>query len=109
MRHCSELETDEEASVEYGVNRKSILTKLKYLDICNGALIPDVMHDVLEGVLQYEAKLVLKHIHDRRYMRLSHLNHLLEVIELGYMETSSRPSPIVLNMEDRSLRQNGIN
>ncbi len=107
MDHCTEIGIDNGASREYGVNRKSILTELKYLNICSGALIPDVMHDMLEGLLQYEAKLVMKHIIDCHYMRLSHLNHLIESFELGYMEITSRPSPIILNMDDRTLRQNG--
>ena len=67
------------------------------------------MHDVLEGVLQYEAKLVLAHlIRHCRHIRLSHLNNTIESIELGYMEVSSRHSPTVHNMEDKHLKQNGM-
>ncbi len=28
--------------------------------MCDGGLVPDVMHDILEGALQYEIKLLLK-------------------------------------------------
>jgi len=28
--------------------------------VCDGGLLPDVMHDILEGALQYEVKLLLK-------------------------------------------------
>ena len=105
LRHCVEIETSAEASVRYGVNRKSILTQLQFFNICSGALIPDVMHDVLEGVLQYETKLILSHITSCHYISLSHVNHLIECIELGYMEVSSRPSTIVLNMD---LKLNGM-
>ena len=109
MRHCAEIETDEEASTRYGVKRKSLLTQLQYFNICSGALIPDVMHDVLEGVLQYEAKLVLSHITSGcHYISLSRVNHLLECIELGYMEVCNRPSAVVLNMDDKHLKQNGM-
>ena len=108
LRHCVEIETSAEASVRYGVNRKSILTQLQFFNICSGALIPDVMHDVLEGVLQYETKLILSHITSCHYISLSHVNHLIECIELGYMEVSSRPSTIVLNMDDKHLKQNGM-
>jgi hypothetical protein len=34
---------------------------LKFFNICEN-LIPDVMHDVLEGALQYELKLLLQYI-----------------------------------------------
>ena len=50
---CEALEGAEATrkSVEFGINCKSILTTLHYFDICSGVLVPDVMHDVLEGVL----------------------------------------------------------
>lgn len=108
MHHCEKVARDESASVKYGVNRKSVLTQLKYFDICGGGLIPDIMHDMLEGLLQYEAKLVLKHTVESHYVSLRQINHIIESIELGYMEIANRPSsPIVLNMEDKSLKQNG--
>jgi len=28
--------------------------------VCNGGLLPVIMHDVLEGALQYEVKLMLQ-------------------------------------------------
>ena len=109
LLHCAELETNDGASRDFGVNRKSELLRLQFFNLCSGALVPDIMHDVLEGLLQYEAKLVLAHIISGcRYIRLSHLNHLFESIELGYMEVSDRPSPIVLNMDDNHLKQNGM-
>ena len=35
---------------------------MEYFHVCNGSLIPDIMHDVLEGALQYEVKLMLQFI-----------------------------------------------
>lgn len=50
LRHCDEVEAvGNEASVLYGVNHRSSLLQLRYLYLCSGALLPDVMHDVLEG------------------------------------------------------------
>ena len=70
MHHCESLEDDpanyEENSKEFGVNYRSKLLELKYFDICGGGLVADVMHDLLEGTLQYEAKLVLKHVIGQR-------------------------------------------
>ena len=64
------------------------------------------MHDILEGVLQYETKLVLIHIiQDCHYLTLKHLNHLIAYDNLGCMEVSSRPSEISLS--DDKLKQNG--
>lgn len=106
LRICDEVEVDSDASREYGVNRKSVLTKLQYFDICSGALVPDIMHDVLEGVLQYETKLILIHIiQSCHYLTLKHLNRLITSVNLGYMEVSNRPSEISLS--DDKLKQNG--
>ena len=42
---------------------------------CNGSLVPDVMHDILEGALQYEVKLMLQFMVDtERYFTLDELN-----------------------------------
>ncbi len=107
---CAHVE-DPDASTEYGINRRSILLDLKYLDICSGSLLPDVMHDILEGALQYELKLVLQYcIRTRRFFRLSALNEKIEGMELGYME-SDRPAPITaktLRSTSNVLKQKGI-
>ena len=51
--HCSLIAEDSsgKASRDYGVNRDSILNQLTYFHVCDGSLLPDVMHDLLEGVL----------------------------------------------------------
>ncbi len=69
------------------------------------------MHDVLEGALQYEAKLMLQvMIYDEGYFTLSSLNTRLENMELGYMEAKNRPTPIAektLRAPGLTLKQNG--
>ena len=69
------------------------------------------MHDLLEGALQYEVKLMLKEfiLHDH-YFTLERLNSKLENMELGYMESKDRPSPIsdvTLKSKDNRLTQAG--
>lgn len=68
MQQCELIETDAsgENSTLYGVNCRSVLMELAYFDVCSGALLPDIMHDLLEGVLQYEAKLLLNHMINER-------------------------------------------
>ena len=74
---------------------RSVLSELKYFDVVAGSMVPDVMHDVLEGVLQYEAKLMLKQfINHDHYLTLPQLNQQIEAFELGYSEAKSRPSLI---------------
>ena len=70
------------------------------------------MHDALEGVLQYEMKLMLcNFVFDKQYFSASSFTHFMDVFELGYMEVSNRPTPItkkILKKKDHSLMQNGI-
>lgn len=66
-RQCDILEQEDLSSLDhqhfsmmFGVNRRSLLTSLSYFDVTSGILIPDVMHDFLEGVVPLEFKLMLK-------------------------------------------------
>lgn len=47
-------------SMTFGVNRRTLLSTLRYFEVTSGALVPDVMHDILEGALPLELKLMLK-------------------------------------------------
>ena len=69
------------------------------------------MHDLLEGTLQYGAKLILKHIIGNGYVTYAKFKRILEGLELGYMEADDKPSQIslaVINSGDKSLGQKGI-
>jgi len=69
------------------------------------------MHDLLEGVLQYEVKLLLaQFISEDRYFTLEQLNHRIESFELGYSEARDRPTQIAsttLSYNDNHLKQSG--
>lgn len=44
---------------------------LEHFDVCK-CLIPDVMHDILEGALQYETKLCLQYLIEKaKYFTVS--------------------------------------
>ena len=98
-------------SKEYGINRRSVLNDLKYFHVCNGAFIPDIMHDVLEGVLQYEIKLLLHHmINDENYFYLHAFNSKLQSLELSSTEKKNKPTSILLKTlrsKGNFLKQNG--
>ena len=49
---------------------------LKYFNICNGGLLPD-MCNVLEGALVYEAKLIMQHCIHNQYLSFT-------TVESGY-------------------------
>ena len=106
LQHCTMVENDTTGrlSIEYGVNSRTSLLELETFDICSGTLLPDVMHDILEGVLQHVLQLLLTYcIDEKQYFTLKMLNDKIEGVELGYME-DTRPA-IIDNC--KHLRQNG--
>ena len=106
-----ESDTSGAASKEYGINRQSALNSLRYFHVCDGSLIADVMHDLLEGVLQYEVKLMLQYmINVENYFTLHMFNSKLENLELGRIDSNNRPTCIMMktiSSEGSSLKHNG--
>ena len=106
-----EIQDDPAMSVEYGSNHKSILMELQYFDLCSGVLVQDAMHDLMEGVLQYETKLMLCHYINNRNFTLENLNVAIENLELCSNMQSDRPTIIkatTLHSEGNLLKQKGI-
>ena len=69
-------------------------------------LPPDVLHDILEGLLQYEVKLLLGHlINEEHLFTLKQLNQQLESFDYGYHMSKDKPSPI----SDARLHSQGSN
>lgn len=110
-KECKEAEEAANKSVQYGINSKCIFNDLKYFHTSTGVLLPDIMHDVLEGGLQYEAKLMLKQfVYEDKYFTSADLSYRLENYGFGYMDSKNRPTPItskILKNDDNSLCQNG--
>ena len=110
-KQCDEVLTHgEHFSKTYGINRKPVLNKSRYYHVIGG-LPADIMHDILEGVLQYEVKELLKHyIKVQHLFTLEHLNHQIASYDFGYYNDKNRPSQITelkLSSADNSLRQHG--
>ena len=57
----------------YGINMESILNSSTYFHVIDG-LPPDIMHDVLEGALPYEIKLMLGYYLQNRYINVKEVN-----------------------------------
>lgn len=91
------------------MNRRSVLLELQYFDVCD-SLLPDVMHDVLEGCLQYEAKLLLHYCIDQKFFTRKTLNHKISTFDFGHTVENNRPATIshtTLRSGDNLLKQKG--
>ena len=110
MIDCTTLEDDEisreETSKQLGINYRSILFELEYLDV--DMLLPDVMHDLLESTLQCEAKFVLRHALVEKYISYTSFSKNLNGLELEADNRPSEMSSATLHSNDRHLGQKGI-
>lgn len=69
------------------------------------------MHDILEGMLQYEIKEMLKHyIKVQHYLTLEELNGRISSYDFGYPNNKNKPTLICeqrFSSNDNSLKQHG--
>ena len=98
-------------SFNSGINTRSPLNKLKYFHVCNFGLPPDVMHDLLEGYVEYTTKLLLNQlINKEKLFTLQHLNNLIVHFNYGGNDARNKPNCLTtkeLLCEDHGLNQSG--
>ena len=74
--HCEKISTlgHDYAAKAYGITRNAALNRLVYFHVVDG-LPPDVMHDLLEGAVNCEVKVMLRtYIYDKELFTLTRLN-----------------------------------
>lgn len=86
-------------SVMYGINRTSILEEVPGFSVIAG-LPHDVMHDLFEGVVNYELKLFLPHCVSKGYFTIKDLNSRIEGYDFGRED-----KPSVIKVDDHNQIQ----
>ena len=77
----------------YGVRRDSILNKSRYFHVTEG-LVPDVMHDVLEGCAPYAVKQLLKYLDYSAIVTIREVNDQIQ--HFLYVPLDARNKPTVI-------------
>ena len=94
-----------------GVNHDSVLNDIPDFNVANGQMPQDAMHILLEGVLPFELKLMLKvFVSDKHYFELDDLNERLNSFVFGRNESRTKPPKAFERkhvMGDASLRLSG--
>ena len=110
MKNSVDLFIMANTSVMFMASTEVPLNQSRYYHVVGG-MPGDCMHDVLEGVLQYEVKeLLLQLIKVKRLFTLEELNRRCACFDFGYYNDTNKPSPIgknKLNSADHSLRLHG--
>lgn len=109
--HCEGLGgvLHDHIATTYGLVRDSILNSTKYFHIVDG-LVPDIMHDLLEGSLALCTKLLLQHFIQTKCFSVELLNQRISSFSYGHCDAKNKPSAIqhhVVSSTDSKLGQSG--
>ena len=97
------VQQDATLATDFGIRYKSSFISGSF-HVVDG-LPPDIMHDMLEGVVPLEMSLVLKSLIDKGYFTLDDLNHTLESWNYGPLDKADKPV-LIANTFGESLKQN---
>lgn len=67
-----------------------------------------LLHDLLEGVVPYELKLLLNYLIENKYITVAIVNERINSFDFGYSELSDKPSLLderVLKSNDQKIWQ----
>jgi hypothetical protein len=108
-RQAQLVSADPGSARVYGVKGKSALNSFfKFFHVVGG-LPSDIMHDILEGVLQLHVKSLLsRFVLENKFFTLDELNKRLLHFPFGSNDSSNRPS-LINNSKtaDRHMNQSG--
>ena len=96
---CNEIDgaptgqTKADLKITYDINHRSLLCDLYHFDITT-QLPQDIMHTLLEGVVQYELRHILSHYISTGEFTLAQLNAAIHTQSYGYSEVANRPDPL---------------
>lgn len=77
-----------------GIKSSCLLNSLKYFHIAENVTV-DVMHDLLEGIVPFELKLIISSfIFDKKYFTLGIFNSRLASYDYGYTDRSNKPTAL---------------
>ena len=79
-----------------GVSRNCILNDLGYFHVVDNVAM-DIMHDLLEGVLPMEVKLVMKVLIDRKEFSLLELNSRISSFSYGFTDKQNCPTQFTVH------------
>jgi len=78
----------------YGINERTSLMDVKYFSIFEYRLPHDMMHDLLEGLVPHEIKLMVLYYTSNHFFTLQEFNERLINFNFGYSE-KDKPLPIL--------------
>lgn len=91
--HLKAVRAEPELGRVYGVVSECPFSELEFFDVTNGCP-PDIMHDLLEGIVPRVLKLALKKLIQERHFTLEFLNNRITSFNYGFSDKTDKPVPI---------------
>lgn len=106
-RHCAAIQQNPPlACSTFGVKRTCLLNSLQLFHTSESHAV-DIMHNLLEGVLQYQLKLVFQFL-IKNSISLSSLAERIMSFNYGYTQRKHRPSRLKLDDNSKDLGLNTV-
>ena len=110
--HCDGLggPLHDHIATTYGIVCNSVLNSCRYFYVTDG-LVPDIMHDILEGSLELCMRQLLIHfIREDKVISLEHLNARIASFKYGPSEVKNKPTALASTsvQVDGRLKQSGM-
>lgn len=90
--HYSHLVENPRENSCFGVKRNSIFNSLSYFNVSNNFVF-DIMHDILEGVGQYEIKLLFEYL-KQNFISYENILQRVYAFNYGFMDKKNRPTGV---------------
>lgn len=104
--HCDAIQQNPALASTFGVKRTCLLNSLQMFHTSDNYAV-DIMHDLLEGVVQYELKLVFQYL-IKNSISLSSLSERIMSFNYGYTQRKNRPNGIRLDDNRKDLGLNAV-
>ncbi|XP_035989246.1 uncharacterized protein LOC110368027 isoform X1 [Fundulus heteroclitus] len=88
--HLARIQQKPDDKATYGVNSSSPFDTLRYFDVTK-SLPPDIMHDLLEGVIPLVMKLVICKAQTEKHITIKEINEELQKICIGQNDKANKP------------------
>lgn len=105
--HCAALQEDPLLVSTFGVKKSCLLNTLHFYHSADNYAV-DIMHDLLEGVVQYELKLVFHYLIGQKHLTLETLSQRIQSFNFGFAERKNRPSGLKMDEGSKDLGLNAI-
>lgn len=105
--HCAFLQENPMLGSTFGVKKTCLLNTLNFFHSSDNYAV-DIMHNLLEGVVQYVLKLVFQYLVNQKYLFLESLSQRIQRFNYEYVERKNRPSGLKIDKASNDLGLNAI-